>query len=373
MRHHLLVVLLMIAPLLMGLPPPVVSGQEADFQAQVQNVVDAALEEHGVPAIGVIVVNSESTMARAVAGVRKVGTDVSVTVDDQWHLGSNTKAMTATLVGMLVDEGRLDWETTLEEVFPDLHEMNDDFKSVTIHQVLTHRGGFLSNLPWGLMPREGSMAKARRDAVATLLTMAPTYKPGVEAVYSNTGYVVAGAIIEKVTGEEWETVIRRDLFEPLGMTGAGFGGLGTTGEINQPWPHFTKDTPAEMNGPGADNPPVIAPAGTVHCMLEDYGRFLSEHLRAGSGDDPLLSSESFGVLHAKKFDDPYAAGWIVLERSWGGGVVMTHSGSNTMNRSVVWMAPQKDFAVAVMLNMGDQSGAMIADDVVTRVIGLLVE
>ncbi len=346
----------------------IVPGWVKGDDARVVEILEGAIGKHGVPAIGAMVVNSEGVVAMGVAGVRKAGTDVAVTLEDKWHLGSNTKAMTATLIGRLVDEGKLRWDSTLEEIFPEIENMHESFKSVTVLQILTHRGGFLANLPWGIIPRTGDMAKVRHDAISLALTMEPAFEPGVEVTYSNLGYVVAGAIVEKLRGEAWEEAIRRELFEPLGMTSAGFGVVGTPGELDQPWPHYTGKAPAPTNGPEMDNPPVLGPAGRVHCSLADYGKFLAEHLRAGKGEGALLSAESFERLHTPPFGDAYGLGWIVVERSWAGGVAMTHSGSNTVNYSVVWMAPEKDRAFVAVMNVGIGEGPAIADEVVTSLV-----
>jgi CubicO group peptidase (beta-lactamase class C family) len=343
---------------------PAWAGADEELKA----ILDRAVEEHGFPAIGGMVVSSEGVLAMEVSGVRKLGADASVERDDQWHLGSNTKAMTATLIGKLVDEGKLRWDSTLEELFPEVTDMHAGFRPVTVAQVLTHRGGFLANLPWGIMPKSGDMAKVRYDAVALALTMEPAHEPGGGMVYSNTGYVVLGVIIEQARGEAWEDVIEKELFVPLGMTSAGFGGVGTLGEIDQPWPHMSKETPAPHNGPAMDNPPVMGPAGTVHCSLEDYGKFLAEHLRGARGQDGLLKAETYGWLHSARFGGDYGGGLLVAEREWAGGRVMTHAGSNTMNFAVAWMAPEIDRAFVVVTNVGGKEVPREVDGVVAQMI-----
>ena len=70
------------------------------------------------------------------------------------------------------------------------------------------------------------------------LAKAPQHKPGTLYEYSNLGYVIAGAITEKVTGKSWEQAMRDEVFGPLGMTSVGFGGTGTPGQVDQPWGHY---------------------------------------------------------------------------------------------------------------------------------------
>jgi len=144
--------------------------------------------------------------------------------------------------------------------------------------------------------------------------------------------------------------MRRYVFEPLGMTSAGFGGLGTPGTIDQPWGHLAKGKPVKGNGPDWDNPPVAGPAGRVHCSIQDWGRFVSDQLRGARGEAGLLSPESFKTLFAVGGD--YPLGWAALDRSWADGKAYSHSGSNTMNYCTAWLAPNRDFAVLACANMG---------------------
>src|SRR4029453_16894254 len=136
---------------------------------------------------------------------------------------------------------------------------------------------------------------------------------------------------ERVTGQSWEALIQELLFQPLGITSAGFGGTGTPGQLDQPWPHRADGTATPNNGPSVDNPPVMAAAGTVHSTLTDWARYIADQLRGARGGSALLGSEAYWTLHTPPFGGDYALGWGVRERSWGGGHVLTHSGSNTMN------------------------------------------
>ena len=96
-------------------------------------------------------------------------------------------------------------------------------------------------------------------------------------IYSNQGYAIVGAMLEKLTGTPWETLITERLFKPLHMDSAGFGPPGTIGGMDQPWGHIRKlaiTVPLQ-----ADNPPAIAPAGRVHCSLDDLARFTIFHMQ----------------------------------------------------------------------------------------------
>ncbi|RPI22001.1 MAG: class A beta-lactamase-related serine hydrolase, partial [Acidobacteria bacterium] len=244
-------------------------------------------------------------------------------------------------------------------------------KKITVLQLLAHRSGFQANLTggWGQISAGVPIAQQRLTVVEKVIREPLECDPGCRYLYSNLGYVVAAAMAEKSTGREWERLISTLVFEPLGMTTAGFGGLGTPGKIDKPWPHFQDGRPAETNGPAVDNPPVLAPAGTVHCSLADWAKFIGDQLKGELGQGALLRAETYRKLHTPPFGGDYGLGWLVVERPWGGGPVYTHSGSNTMNFAVVWIAPLRDLAIMAVTNQGGSRASSACDRAVGALIG----
>lgn len=333
---------------------------------------------HDLPALAGAIVTSRGLAAQGVVGVRRYGSAEKATLDDQFHLGSDTKAMTATLLALLVEEGKLSWKTTLAQALPKLAKtMDPAYRDVTLEQLLAHRAGFSGETaPRGktlldLHRLAGSVRQQRRAYVPLILAEPPENAPGTKYVYSNRSYAVAGLIAEELSGSPWETLIKERLFKPLGMTSCGFGAMGTPGKVDQPWQHTVSDGKHQAIGPGplTDNPAAMAPAGLVHCSLGDWGKFISAHLAGEQGLPGLLKPEAIKALHAAPYGD-YGFGWIMTERPWAGGRVLTHAGNNTQNFAVVWMAPLKDFAVLVATNQGggeaekacdETAGALIQD------------
>jgi CubicO group peptidase (beta-lactamase class C family) len=273
--------------------------------------------------------------------------------------------MTATLLATLVEEGKLSWSTTLDEVFPELvPKMNPAYRKVTLDQLLSHRAGFTdASWPAGktfsdVHSLPGTPREQRAAYIAMILSEPPVNEPGSTFLYSNRSYAVAGAIAEKVADISWEALMQTRIFDPLDMKSCGFGAMGTPGantdqrNIDQPWQHKVDGGThnAIEPGPRADNPPAIAPAGTVHCSIIDWGKFITAHLRGEQGEAGILKPETFKRLHTPPFGGDYAFGWIVVDRPWAGGRALNHAGSNLQNYAVVWMAPAKDFAVLVMTN-----------------------
>lgn len=345
---------------------------DAHGQAIIIELLEPILEKYELPAICAAVVSHQGLVAAGAVGLRKTDAQIPVTIDDLWHLGSNTKAMTAAVIGRLVEQGPLNWTTTLAQVFAELApEMQEDLKDVTVLDVLSHRAGFEANLNWRLLSLTlpGTLAEQRYAVVKKAVTQKTAYRPRSDTLYSNLGYVVAGAIIEKVTGSSWEEQVRTLLFEPLEMHSIGFGGTGTPGKIDQPWGHHDNGKPAPFNGPSMDNPVLIAPAGCMHCTIADWAGFIIDQLRGAMGKPALLKPATYQTMHTAPFGDTYALGWLAVQRDWGGGTVLNHSGSNTMNYANVWIAPNRDFAVLVCTNQGGDNAFAATDEAV----GILID
>lgn len=327
--------------------------------------------KHGLPALCGAIVTSEGLQSQAVTGVRKAGEKTAANVEDLWHLGSNTKAMTSTLAACAVEAGKLKWDSTLGDVFPHERDLqNSPLAKATLTHLLGHWSGLPANPAWGLAALGGKDMRSQRRAVlkmATELKHLPA--PGTTHLYSNWGYALAGHMLEEVGKADWEELMRIDVFERLGMKRAGFGGTGTPGKIDQPWPHGADGQPMKSNGPGTDNVPALGPAGTVHMSLSDWALFIADHLAGRAGKGKLLKTKgAYEHLHKPtQSGSEYAFGWLALERGWG-GKVLSHSGSNTMNFSVAWLAPEKGFAVMACTNCGSQHAPKALDEVAALLI-----
>ncbi|MFO1513653.1 MAG: serine hydrolase domain-containing protein [Verrucomicrobiota bacterium] len=178
-------------------------------------------------------------------------------------------------------------------------------------------------------------------------------------------YAVVGAMLEKVSGKPWETLLTEKLFQPLQMKSAGFGVPGAKDKVDQPWGHTRKllQTLPQQS----DNPPAIGPSGTVHCSLDDLARYTMIHLE-GERAGGLLKPETFRKLHTPPEGGDYACGWVVLKRGWAGGKALMHNGSNTMWYLVMWLAPEKNFAVITATNIAGSGAEKGCDEVASAMI-----
>jgi CubicO group peptidase (beta-lactamase class C family) len=305
-----------------------------------------------LPALGMAVWRGDTLVAIGMTGTRKAGDPAHpATVDDLWHLGSDTKAMTATLIAIYVDRGVLHWDDTIATRFAG-EAIDPGYAAVTLDQLLQHRGGAPAKLP------EGMDDASRADLVRAILGKPPAQAVGTFK-YSNAGYIIAGAALERATGKTWEELIRTDLFGPLGMTSCGFGAPGSAAAVDQPWGHTASaawggavtNQPIAPDNPGADNPPSVGPAGTVHCTLRDWGKFLTIHLGAPSS---LVSAASLAHLHQPPRGEgqSYMGGWMLMKGD-AGDIRYGHEGSNTMWHAIALVAPARGVAIAVVANRSD--------------------
>ncbi|MBX7112764.1 MAG: beta-lactamase family protein [Myxococcaceae bacterium] len=336
---------------------------EASLDVQLENL----RQKYGLPGMAALVFREGKGELAAAVGVRKLGADTRVTVQDKWHLGSDTKAMTATLAAMAVEEGKLKWSSTVSEVLTGWRNVDPGYRQITLEMLLGHRGGLpanLSNEGWKKAYNPKSAAKEREAAVRLLLKAAPV-KPG-EFLYSNAGYMVAGVMIEKALGMPWEAAMKKRLFAPLGMGSCGFGPPASKDTVDQPWAHSVVNealVPVAPTDPHSDNPLGLGPAGTVHCSLGDWLKFVQLHLDGARGlKTALLKPESFAKLHTAAQGGPYALGWGVSEPAWAAGKLLRHSGSNGLYFVTVWLALAKGVAFLFATNAGHNAAEQASNE-----------
>jgi CubicO group peptidase (beta-lactamase class C family) len=332
---------------------------------------------HGIPALaGAAVVDGEVKEFGA-TGIRATRSPEKVTSNDKFHIGSCTKALTASLIALLVQQKKLRWDMPLSAALPNFAGvMLKNYRDVPLECLLCNRAGFPGETaPAGkslndVRALRGSTFDQRQAYVRMIVAQKPDAPPNTKFIYSNAGYVTAGAIAEHWTKKPWETAIKEMLFVPLGMRTGGFGPMATKGKRDQPWSHLGDGASrrAVPPGPGADNPLCIGPAGTVHCSIGDWAKFAAAQLGGEIAGKRLFTDETLAKLHTPIGDQEYAMGWNVAEREWGGGRVLNHAGSNTMNFAIAWLAPKKKFAALAATNCMGESATKACDEVATALI-----
>jgi len=289
--------------------------------------VDIERFAQGLPAMAAAVIRCDQLETKVVGAAGP---------DDPFHIGSNSKAMTATLAARAVEAGSLDWLTSAADVLG-----VDGASEITLERLLAHSAGVrpltdddeFTELPAG-----------RAEVARLLVSEPPLFEPGTDNMYSNGGYAVAAAMLEKATGATWETLLHIWLAEPLSIAL----GVGWPAGLSGHYEHEGDLVPHDQTD-GYRVHEAIAPAGDVNATIEAYSRFVQLHLRGLCGSPELLSRESFERMHTP-LRGVFALGWGI--QPWEGARTSVHAGSAGTFFAVVALQPARDLAVAVMTNAG---------------------
>ncbi len=381
------------APLSAPLPhskPSQLLGQATNrFERELIERIEEIRKQSQIPGLQVIVDHEGRQHINLALGLRAVNrSSMPVSKNDVWHLGSNTKPMTAFLVGQAIERSNLTWHTQIGQALTSQHSfpLHQSVKFITIDQLLSHQAGLtepvsiLNGKLWAAIFRDDEPASKMRSALAKGILSTPTkFAPGTRTEYSNSGYVILGYVVEHALKSDWETLVRNRIFLPLKMGSCGFGSPGTKGLENpdQPWGHRFDETSGTISSvpPSlqADNPPAFGPAGTVHCSASDWVKFLrlfidgQEERRSRA---MILRKETFDHL-ATSAQNGFTYSTIIKidRRTWAKGPVYTMAGNNTMNYSLAAIAPRRSLVIAINTNAGHRD----AEAGVAKILKLIVE
>lgn len=339
------------------------------------------LEDHNLPALGASYDAGFSGYKQAQVGVHKTGTDIAAEASDLWHVGSNTKAMVATVVGLLVQDGRLSWETRLEKVFDRNSSgivLSEDHANITIGLLSSHTAGLSDAAVFGdadlLLSMYDVSAAAGRLFYSNISLSSPaSHRQGVWE-YANMNYIILGLVVDVVAGVPAEAHMESRLFKPLNITSIGWGPLPepfATSATN-PYPHYANGTlglagppipyPADQPFDSRDYPPVFHTAGMAHMTLEDYNKWLRLHVDEETQTRVNVSRQTLGILHqahpeTNESSQGYGytyGGWFRSDVSVGDGdgYLLGHVGSNLANYMTATVDTARNITVAATTNVG---------------------
>lgn len=326
-----------------------------------QDRLSELARRHGVPGAGFAVLRMagdsvDDEIIEATHGVLSTSTGVEVTADTSFEIGSITKVWTATVVMQLVDEGRLDLDAPVRDVLPELQVADEEVSGrVTMRHLLTHTSG----IDGDVFTDPGRGGDCLEAYVATLGDVPQNHPLGATFSYCNTGFVIAGRVIEKLTGQTWDAAMRVRLFEPLGLVHTStlpeeaILGRAAVGHIGEPdeEPHPT---------PRWLMPRSLGPAGLINSTAREVTTFARMHLAGGVAADGtrVLSAESTTAMQQMQTElpdrhtlgDGWGLGWILF--TWDGHRVFGHDGSTLGQNAFLRILPDAGLAVALVTNGG---------------------
>lgn len=343
-----------------------------DLQAR----LDAVLAEHKIPGATLGVLHGDEVSVYA-SGLANRNTGVEVDADTLFQIGSISKVWTATLVMMLVDEGVLDLDTPVVTYLPEFKVADATVtKSVTLRHLLSHSSGIGGDH----ILETGRGDDVLERYIETCADIGQDHDLGATMSYCNTGYSVAGRVIEKVTGKSWDEVLRERIIQPLGLT--------HTNTLPEEAIVF-RVAAGHVKVPGQDEeqvsprwvlPRSAGPAGLINCRAADVLAFAKLHLDEGRAPDgtQLLSVASVKQMQEAQIEVPdrytlgdrWGIGWILFD--WDGHPGYGHDGSTIGQRAYLRVIPEARLAITLLTNGGDSGTAFktLAGKIAKEVAGV---
>jgi CubicO group peptidase (beta-lactamase class C family) len=322
---------------------------------ELDGIIEPLLQAARIPGAGLAIVSGGKTVFARGFGYRDLAAQLSLTSQTVYPIASTTKAMNATLLGMLVDDGRLAWDAPVQQYLPHFR-LSDRCTSaqVTVRDLLAMRTG-LPRHDWVWMAQRTD----RADIVRRLafLELSASFRERFQ--YNNLTATTAGHIAEVVTGKTWDELLRVKLLEPLGMTNTSFGRPETENVSLSYHENDRRELILSQRLPSE----VIAPSGgAIHSTVEDMAYWLSFNLGEGQVvGRQLISPRTLKEIHspcvvagadqgAPSPNAAYALGWFVDTHN--GHARISHGGYVNDVQSSVMLFPDDDLGLVSFINFG---------------------
>ena len=324
------------------------------------STLKAAIAGSKVPAVGAVVIRDGKVAEQAVIGMRRSDGKTAVGADDVWLIGSTGKVMTVAMIARLVERGVLAWDTPLDKMLPALAAgMRPEYRKATLVQLLSHRSGLPRDIK-NTAALEKYFADTRSSTKQRMAYVTRALKDAPEVVkdspfnYSNTGFLVATAIAEKTSDQSYEALMKKEVFEPLGMRNVGFGDTGA----GQNRGHQKGRPMLKMRRADDGAPAMYAPAGFLHMPLAAWAQFNLDQLAGAKGQGKLLSAASYRLMQTAQAGSPAGLDWGVQESIAGRqGPALVHQGSDGNWLAIVALFPGQASGAMVVANAGPDMGA----------------
>ena len=288
---------------------------------------DTIRNTYNIPEISYAVVNAKSIVEIAASGKHSVDLPDTATLNDRFHIGSNTKAMTAFIIAKYVEKGKLKWTAKFFDLFPEWKEKsNPGYSNITLQDLLSHKAGiwpFQGEDDPEIPAFKGTNPEKREQFGRFVLTLEPVFPDEQNPfVYSNAGYTLATLMVEKVTGKTWEQLVDKVFNQDLKLN------------VKLSWPENQKQRDTwghnSENGKLIPVPSTVGyhldftePAGDINIKLKDYIRFIQLNLKGLNGENNYLKAATYKFIH--KGIENYSLGWFNVYEN--GQELSVHSGT----------------------------------------------
>lgn len=340
----------------------------------IDSLVNKALQTFEIPGIALAIIKDNKIIHSKGYGVRSLNTNLPVDENTLFGIASNSKAFTTATLGILVDEGKLNWDDKVIDYIPEFRlydpYVSNDF---TIRDLLTHRSG-LGLGAGDLMFFPDSTNFTVDDIIHNLRYLKQTSSFRSKFDYDNLLYMVAGEIVKRVSGQSWESFVEESIMRPLGMdnSAASFRRLEDKSNVidgHAPVEGKVKVVRRHMDIEGEN------PAGGIYSSIADLSKWVMMHLNNGKYgteyQSQLLSEEVHNEMWSpqtilplnRKVDKynshfrSYGLGWFLIDVN--GYKEVAHGGSLEGMVTLVTMYPELNLGIIVLTNQ-QAGGAMVA-------------
>jgi CubicO group peptidase (beta-lactamase class C family) len=318
----------------------------------VSAALQRAVEGFQVPGAGVVVVHQGKVVLTETAGSAEFGSRRPVDANTVFPIGSNAKAFTATLLAMLVAEGKIKWDDKVTQHLPAVR-FSDPYRTehATVRDLLGMRLGIASDVLW-----LGTNIE-KKDVLARLPLISPSTGFRENFVYSNVSYLLAGEIIERHMGLSWDEAIKKRIFQPLGMTSSSTTREALMRAKNSVSSHVLHE--GKVHVVAHPEFKAVAPSGSINSSLVDMGKWLQFLLSGKDADGkqllaPELLNEMISPQIVMGGSATYGMGWRMYPTYRGkASRWATHDGSTlgALTRAAVF--PKEQIGVVVLANRAD--------------------
>lgn len=287
----------------------------AAFSRRASDATDTLRLKYGIPELAFAVVKADTVPEMQVSGYRRAdSTDERgrAATNDYFHLGSNTKAITAFVAAYLVEQGKIKWTAKFFDLFPEWKKSSHKaYHGITLQDLLSHRArvrAYTKGPEYAGLPEfKGTVPEKRKAFAKHVLSESPVTAPkDIPYAYSNAGYSIAVQMLEKVTGKTWEELVKEILGEKLGIAVAF--GWPNRKSPDQPWGHWVENKELKPLPPDHFyDLRFVEPAGDISIALPDYAKFIALNLQGLAGRDNILKAETYRFLHHGL--EIYSLGW----------------------------------------------------------------
>jgi CubicO group peptidase (beta-lactamase class C family) len=325
------------------------------FGQQTVRFADTIRNTYNIPEISYAVVNSGSTLEIAALGKHSINLSDAATLDDRFHIGSNTKAMTAFIIAKYVEKGKLKWTTKFFDLFPEWKEKSkSEYADITLKDLLSHKAGvqpFRGENDPQIPDFKGTNPEKRKHFGQFVLTLEPVKLDNENPfVYSNAGYTLATLMVEKVTRNSWEELVEKVFNKDLNLN------VKLSWPENQKlkdtWGHLTEsDSLKPVSSDWNYHLDYTEPAGDLNIALVDYVKFIQLNLQGLEGQNNYLKSETYKFIHNGIKN--YSLGWFNIYEN--GKELSVHSGTGAFTYfTIVHIDRIKNIAYIIFTNSFNQ-------------------